>query len=593
MAKTIPQLTDATTVNAADELIVQQGGITKRATATELGQGLTPIVNAANGTVSVKDFGAVGDGMADDTAAIQAALNAARDSGKPVYGPAGNYLVTSTINIECSGDMSAMIILANATSLSPVVRLGKVSGFPVQSLQIRLPAITNTARVAGDGWVGYQNSIGLTVDNIMDSVVTVAQINGFGIGASIGGTDSGNQTNQYFIPFIYRCRLALLVDRKSVNGWSNENTYYIGRFRKDSNEARVISGITAAASTDTFTKAAHGLTNGTAVAFTTLTGGSGLTADTLSYFVVGATANTFQVSETSGGSPVDILTDYSDATISYPWPDTACIKLGNVNNNVFIRPCVETSMAVDERALILEDSSYNLFISPRYEILRSGTARLPVLLKGTIGSACTGNCFLAGLDFTTTGAVYAVDAAVTNAVYANTVIGNGRSEQAMSPMSLQNSAGNGLTTPHLQGVTAGDNALNVSDSFSEWLYRLHGSGLNGKRKADAHSRLRLDWNASNGTGRVFFGDGTVDPTTYITGNQTNLDLVGYSNVRNDGATYTLNQAGTAVIWRAGAGSPEGAVTANVGSIFSRTNGGGGTTLYVKESGSGNTGWVAK
>jgi len=36
MAKTIPQLTDATTVNAADELIIQQGGITKRATASEL-----------------------------------------------------------------------------------------------------------------------------------------------------------------------------------------------------------------------------------------------------------------------------------------------------------------------------------------------------------------------------------------------------------------------------------------------------------------------------------------------------------------------------------------------------------------------------
>jgi hypothetical protein len=36
MAKTIPQLTDATTVGAADELIIQQGGVTKRATATEL-----------------------------------------------------------------------------------------------------------------------------------------------------------------------------------------------------------------------------------------------------------------------------------------------------------------------------------------------------------------------------------------------------------------------------------------------------------------------------------------------------------------------------------------------------------------------------
>lgn len=43
--------------------------------------------------------------------------------------------------------------------------------------------------------------------------------------------------------------------------------------------------------------------------------------------------------------------------------------------------------------------------------------------------------------------------------------------------------------------------------------------------------------------------------------------------------------------RSGSGTPEGAVTAPVGSLFLRTNGGAGTTLYVKESGTGNTGWV--
>ncbi len=41
------------------------------------------------------------------------------------------------------------------------------------------------------------------------------------------------------------------------------------------------------------------------------------------------------------------------------------------------------------------------------------------------------------------------------------------------------------------------------------------------------------------------------------------------------------------------GSPEGVVTAPVGSIVTRADGGANTTLYVKESGSGNTGWVAK
>lgn len=43
----------------------------------------------------------------------------------------------------------------------------------------------------------------------------------------------------------------------------------------------------------------------------------------------------------------------------------------------------------------------------------------------------------------------------------------------------------------------------------------------------------------------------------------------------------------------GTGSPEGVVTAKVGSLYLRTNGGASTTLYVKESGTGNTGWVAK
>jgi hypothetical protein len=43
----------------------------------------------------------------------------------------------------------------------------------------------------------------------------------------------------------------------------------------------------------------------------------------------------------------------------------------------------------------------------------------------------------------------------------------------------------------------------------------------------------------------------------------------------------------------GTNTPENAVTATVGSLFLRTNGGAGSTLYVKESGSGNTGWVGK
>lgn len=43
----------------------------------------------------------------------------------------------------------------------------------------------------------------------------------------------------------------------------------------------------------------------------------------------------------------------------------------------------------------------------------------------------------------------------------------------------------------------------------------------------------------------------------------------------------------------GTGSPEGAVAAVVGTFYGRLDGGAGTSLYVKESGTGNTGWIAK
>lgn len=43
----------------------------------------------------------------------------------------------------------------------------------------------------------------------------------------------------------------------------------------------------------------------------------------------------------------------------------------------------------------------------------------------------------------------------------------------------------------------------------------------------------------------------------------------------------------------GRGSPQGTVAAPVGAIYLRLDGGTSTTFYVKESGTGSTGWVAK
>jgi hypothetical protein len=58
-------------------------------------------------------------------------------------------------------------------------------------------------------------------------------------------------------------------------------------------------------------------------------------------------------------------------------------------------------------------------------------------------------------------------------------------------------------------------------------------------------------------------------------------------------TIRLGTAGANPVIKKGTGSPVGVVSAGVGSLYLNISGGSGTTLYVKESGSGNIGWVAK
>jgi hypothetical protein len=80
--------------------------------------------------VSVKDFGAVGDGVADDTAAIGLALDAVGASGGVLVFPPGRYLITSGINKRFADGVTVSIqgygavIDASSVSSLNVIQLG-------------------------------------------------------------------------------------------------------------------------------------------------------------------------------------------------------------------------------------------------------------------------------------------------------------------------------------------------------------------------------------------------------------------------------------------------------------------------------------
>jgi parallel beta-helix repeat protein len=108
--------------------------------------------------VSVKDFGAVGDGVADDTAAIQAAINA----GNGVFFPTGTYLVSAQINLKANlllqGEGGSKIVLK--VGVTPYVLRGDaVNNFTMRDLEIE----GNGA--AGFSTVYITNSTNVTIEN--------------------------------------------------------------------------------------------------------------------------------------------------------------------------------------------------------------------------------------------------------------------------------------------------------------------------------------------------------------------------------------------------------------------------------------------
>jgi hypothetical protein len=118
----------------------------------------------------VKDFGAVGDGVTDDTAAIQAAIDSLPANGGTVYLPLGTYLVSTlnfpndpkTVNFVGAGIKAT--VLQMATPDGPVIRKsttpGRITGALFSDFTIRANTASDKTNIAHKGMLltGYGNS---------------------------------------------------------------------------------------------------------------------------------------------------------------------------------------------------------------------------------------------------------------------------------------------------------------------------------------------------------------------------------------------------------------------------------------------------
>jgi hypothetical protein len=192
-----------------------------------------------DGTINVKRFGAKGDGVADDTTAIQAAATYAGTlaSGaypykkRPtLYFPDGEYKTTATITIPgfVNVKMAGSLSYYGAANTGALV-VGAAGAFNARGeYSFRVNRLSNYAL-----WTDEDLDCGVKMYGTQDAQITLDSITGFTVGLKASGSGQGWVYNNVFIGALVDNKFA--IDLESVSfaaaiGWANENKFFGGHF---------------------------------------------------------------------------------------------------------------------------------------------------------------------------------------------------------------------------------------------------------------------------------------------------------------------------------------------------------------------------
>ncbi len=130
---------------------------------------------------------------------------------------------------------------------------------------------------------------------------------------------------------------------------------------------KAFTGLTGANATDVITANNHSFNNGTAVVFESLTGGAGLTAETVIYYVINATTNTFQVATAPNNTAaVNFTTDITAGVVAEVMGGTAYsasnVRVANLTKAEVVREFTSSSTPRNFTATGTEEERVGLIL---------------------------------------------------------------------------------------------------------------------------------------------------------------------------------------------------------------------------------------
>ncbi|TCH97971.1 hydrolase [Roseococcus sp. SYP-B2431] len=179
-------------------------------------------------TLTARDFGAVGDGIADDGPALQAAMNAAGSTGRHLLIGEGTFRTTMPLMLPGGAvglTMQGSLLYAGAGGQAALT-IG--DGGAVRNAT-KIYQGLRVVRAAVSDWTDF-GDIGVVLRNMDSSTIEIRHVEGFTIGIRTLGVERGFEDSNLSLGRIVNNCIGLDIHCQTAAAWNTSVRYHGGHF---------------------------------------------------------------------------------------------------------------------------------------------------------------------------------------------------------------------------------------------------------------------------------------------------------------------------------------------------------------------------